>query len=62
MGTAEGAVHLRNTDVLHQRLVELGWRDGTDLRYLRVEGGVHNEDAWADRLAEVLRFLFPATA
>ncbi|HEY2738739.1 MAG TPA: alpha/beta hydrolase-fold protein [Thermoanaerobaculia bacterium] len=60
MGTAEGPRHLRDTDSLHRRLLQNGWRDGLDLQYLRVPGGQHNEDAWAARFDQVLRFLFPA--
>lgn len=60
MGTAEGLRHLRDTDLLHRRLKLRGWKDGNDLRYLRVEGAQHNEDAWAARFDEVLAFLFPA--
>jgi predicted alpha/beta superfamily hydrolase len=60
MGTAEGVRHLRDTDLLYQGLLNCGWRDGTDLRYMRVPGGVHNEDAWAARFDQVLRFLFQA--
>jgi predicted alpha/beta superfamily hydrolase len=68
MGTAEGLRHVRDTDLLHRRLIQRGWRDrthprpkrdGVDLHYLRVPGGLHNEDAWADRFDQVLRFLFP---
>jgi predicted alpha/beta superfamily hydrolase len=64
MGTAEGFRHLRDTDLLHRRLLDRGWRDGPDamdpdLRYLRVPNGIHNEDAWARRFDGVLRFLFP---
>lgn len=59
MGTAEGQRHLRDADFLHRRLVQNGWRDGLDLCYLRVPGGQHNEDAWAVRFDQVLRFLFP---
>lgn len=59
MGTAEGLRHLRDTDLLHRRLRLRGWKDGTDMRYLRVEGALHNEDAWAARFDEVLAFLFP---
>ena len=54
MGTAEGLRHLRDTDLLHRRLVQSGWRDGSDLQYLRVPGGQHNEDAWAARFDQVL--------
>ena len=59
MGTAEGLRHLRDTDLLHRRLTQNGWRDGQNLCYLRVPGGQHNEDAWASRFERVLRFLFP---
>lgn len=60
MGTSEGLRHLRDTDLLHHRLRSRGWRDGLDLSYLRVPGGLHTETAWADRFGEVLQFLFPA--
>ncbi len=59
MGTSEGLRHLRDCDLLHHRLRQRGWRDGRDLRYLRVPGGLHNEDAWAARFGKVLEFLFP---
>ncbi|HEY4009358.1 MAG TPA: alpha/beta hydrolase-fold protein [Acidobacteriaceae bacterium] len=59
MGTAEGLRHLRDTDLLHRRLVDRGWRDGVDLKYLRIPNGLHNEDAWARRFDQILRFLFP---
>jgi len=62
MGTAEGLRHLRDADLLHRRLVQRGWRDSVDLRYLRVPGAVHDEDAWAARFGDVLRFLFPPPA
>jgi predicted alpha/beta superfamily hydrolase len=60
MGTAEGLRHLRDTDLLHRRLLQRGWRDGFDLCYKRVPGGLHNENAWAARFDQVLRFLFAA--
>ncbi len=60
MGTSEGLRHLRDTDLLHRRLIGRGWRDGEDLAYLRVSGAHHDEPAWAARFGEVLRFLFPA--
>lgn len=59
MGTSEGLRHLRDCDLLHHRLRQRGWREGKDLRYLRVPGGLHNEDAWAARFGKVLEFLFP---
>ena len=60
MGTAEGMRHLRDADLLAHLLETKGWHEGQDLLYRRIEGGVHNEDAWAARFGEVLRFLFPA--
>ena len=60
MGTAEGLRHLRDTDQLHRRLLLKGWKDGVDLQYERIAGGVHNEEAWAARFGDVLRFLFGA--
>lgn len=60
MGTAEGLRHLRDTDLLHRRLTVRGWRDGVDLAYLRVTGATHDEESWAQRFDQVLRFLFPA--
>jgi len=59
MGMSEGLRHLRDADLLHRRLTVRGWRDGKDLCYLRVPGGLHDEEAWANRFDETLRFLFP---
>ena len=60
IGTAEGAHHLRDTDLLFSIFIDRGWEVGRTLVYQRVPGGLHNEDAWADRFGEVLAFLFPA--
>ncbi len=60
MGTAEGLRHLRDADLLYRTMLQRGWRAGVNLSYLRVEGGLHSEDAWAQRFGDVLRFLFPA--
>jgi predicted alpha/beta superfamily hydrolase len=60
IGTAEGARHVRDTCRLHEVLLDRGWRDGVDLEYRQVSGAVHDEDAWAARFGDVLRFLFPA--
>ncbi len=62
MGMSEGLRHLRDTDLLHHRLTGRGWRDERDLRYLRVPGGLHDEDAWARRFPRVLQWLFPPVA
>lgn len=44
---------------LRDRLVEKGWRLHDDLHYLEVPGGAHSEGAWAARIDQVLRFLYP---
>ena len=59
IGTAEGTRHVRDTELLYRRLIQQGWKPGVDLQLVKVEGGVHNEDAWAARFDEVLAFLFP---
>jgi predicted alpha/beta superfamily hydrolase len=59
MGTAEGLRHVRDTDQLYRRLLLRGWKDDVDLKYVRVADAVHDEEAWAVRFDQVLRFLFP---
>lgn len=59
MGTSEGLRHLRDCDVLHHRLLSRGWQEEVDIRYMRVPGGLHDEDAWARRFDRVLQWLFP---
>lgn len=59
IGTHEGMRHVRDADMLHRRLLDRGWRDGVEVRYLKVPGGLHNEDAWAARFDQMLEFLFP---
>ena len=61
-GTEEGdAPHETIADLrlLREALVAKGWRDGVDLAYCEVHGAGHNEGAWAWRLADVLRYLYP---
>ena len=60
MGTAEGARHVRDAELLDRLLLRWGWRDGVDLSYVEAEGAVHDEEAWGRRFGEMLRFLFPA--
>ena len=62
MGRSEGLRHLRDCDLLHHRLLSRGWRDERDVRYLRVPGGLHDEEAWARRFDRVLQWLFPPQA
>lgn len=60
MGLAEGPAMIKKCDELHRLLERRGWRGGVDMKYLRVPGARHNEDAWAKRVDPFLRFLFPA--
>ena len=62
MGTAEGLRHVRDADLLAHLLESKGWTPGTDLLYRTIPGGLHNENAWAARFAEILQFLFPNDA
>jgi predicted alpha/beta superfamily hydrolase len=59
VGLGEGPVMIKKCDELHRLLERRGWREGTEMRYLRVPGARHNEDAWAKRVDPLLRFLFP---
>jgi predicted alpha/beta superfamily hydrolase len=58
MGTAEGARHLRDADLLYRILLQWGWKANEDVIYVKAMGAVHDEDAWSKRLGDVLRFLF----
>ena len=59
IGTAEGdAVHA--LPPLRDALIEKGWELGSDLMYFEVPEAVHDENAWADRVEPILRFLFPS--
>jgi len=59
MGTSEGGRTLKDANALRDALVDKGWILGDDLRYAIVEGGVHSERSWAERVDKVLKFLFP---
>lgn len=64
MGTREGqtpqahASNIQNLRRLSQALHERGWPPGA-LRVEEIPGAGHDETAWAARVAEVLKFLFP---
>lgn len=55
IGTAEEG--WEKTRLLRDALVDRGWREGEDLRYVEVEGEGHNEGAWARRIGPVLAWL-----
>jgi predicted alpha/beta superfamily hydrolase len=52
--TVEDARLLRDT------LVAEGWKLDKDLKYLEVVGAVHAEAAWAERIDDILKYLYPA--
>lgn len=59
IGTAEGQSTIRDARALKAALVRKGWRVGGDLAYTEVEGAPHSEAAWAARVPDVLRYLYP---
>ena len=60
IGTKEGPRIVPDVEQFRDVLLKKGWRLGEDLHYERVEGGEHNEAAWAQRIGRVLQFLYPA--
>ena len=48
-----------DTRALRDALIGEGWVLDTDLKYLEVPGGRHNELAWAARMDQILKFLYP---
>jgi predicted alpha/beta superfamily hydrolase len=59
IGTGETGEALAHTRALRDALLRKGWQEGSDLRYLEVDGGTHDEAAWAKRMGDVLEFLYP---
>jgi predicted alpha/beta superfamily hydrolase len=60
IGSAEGARHVRDAELLSRLLEKLGWTSELDLHFSKIPNAVHDEDAWANRFDEVLSFLFPS--
>jgi predicted alpha/beta superfamily hydrolase len=59
-GSAEEAQ--KTTDgarLLKETLIKKGWKPERDLKYFEAQGAEHNEHAWANRVAQILEFLFP---
>jgi predicted alpha/beta superfamily hydrolase len=53
--------YLKQVRKMHALLLEKGYREGQDLRYVEEEEGIHHESAWARRLPDALRFLLSGT-
>jgi len=60
VGTREGRQALANVRALKRDLLKKGWKRRRDLGYLEEQGGEHSEWAWAQRIAPMLKFLFPS--
>jgi predicted alpha/beta superfamily hydrolase len=60
IGTREGPRIVQDVEQFRDVLLAKGWHSGSDLRYERIEGGEHNEAAWAKRVGPFLQFLYPA--
>ncbi len=59
-GTREGSRLIPTVEKFRDVLLHRGWILGRDLHFEVVEGGEHNEAAWAKRVGPFLQFLFPA--
>ena len=62
MGTDEGPHSLQGARLLRDALVAKGWTLDADLKYFEADGAKHDEHAWADRVAPILRYLYPTSA
>jgi enterochelin esterase-like enzyme len=60
IGTREGPRIVDDVERFRDVLLKKGWQADRDLHYERIEGGEHNEAAWAQRVGPFLQFLFPA--
>lgn len=58
-GTGEGQDVVNDARALRDALVAKGWVLDHDLHYLEAEGAQHNESAWASRIGDVLKWLYP---
>ena len=59
-GTQEGRTTIEDLRRLRDILLRKGWQLGADLDFQEIQGGQHNEAAWAQRVGPFLQFLFPA--
>ena len=62
IGTAEGDEGRANVRRLRDALVAKGWVLNSDLHHLEAKGAGHNEEAFARRASQVLKYLFPPRA
>ena len=62
IGTAEGDESRANVRKMRDALVAKGWVLNSDLHLLEAKDAQHNEEAFARRAGQVLKFLFPPRA
>jgi enterochelin esterase-like enzyme len=62
VGDSEGKRSHQDATLLYKQLLVNGWKAEFNVHYRMVEGGTHDEAAWAARVGDMLRFLFPAKA
>jgi predicted alpha/beta superfamily hydrolase len=60
VGASERDPMPRNAKELRDALTRKGWKVGTDLTYYELPNGTHDEESFARRAADMLKFLFPA--
>jgi predicted alpha/beta superfamily hydrolase len=56
---SESEQTVNDTRALRDALIDEGWVLDNDLKYLEVPGGRHNELAWAARMDQILKYLYP---
>lgn len=59
VGTKESKYAPGQARALRDELIAQGWRLDSDLKFLQVKGGRHNESDWGQRVEPALKFLFP---
>ncbi len=60
VGDGEGKRTEADATLLYKRLVTNGWKPEVNIHFQMAVGGTHDELAWAARVGDMLRFLFPA--
>ncbi len=60
VGDGEGKRTEADATLLYKRLVTNGWKAEVNVHFQMAVGGTHDESAWAARVGDMLRFLFPA--
>jgi enterochelin esterase-like enzyme len=61
IGTREGPRIVPGVERFRDVLYTKGWAPDRDLHFEIIEGGEHNEEAWAQRVGPFLQFLFPVS-